>query len=131
MKHDEASRTAITLFVWEGVTNYLTAEAVDSILCWCSKAASRSRIVFTYVDKKVLTKPESFYGTRRIIKVLQDVGERWTFGIDPSELASYLAEHCLRLETDVAAAQYRKLYFKEASSKMKGYEFYRVATASI
>ncbi len=122
---------ATTLFVWEGVTNYLTAEAVDSTLSWCSKAASESQLVFTYIDKKVLTSPESFYGSKRIVKAVQGVGERWTFGIDPMELASYLKERGLRLESDVGAAQYRMLYFKEASLKMKGYEFYRVATASI
>lgn len=67
-----------TIFVWEGVTNYLTAEAVDSTLHWCSKAASKSLVVFTYIDKKVLSNPELFYGTKMIVKVLQDVGEKWT-----------------------------------------------------
>ena len=120
-----------TLFVWEGVTNYLTVEAVESTLCWCSKAASKSWVIFTYIDKKVLTSPESFYGTKNVSRMLKNVDEKWTFGIDPFELASFLKKQGLRLETDIGATEYRKLYFQESSLRMRGYEFYRVATASI
>ncbi len=119
------------LFVWEGVTNYLTAEAVDSTLEWCSRAASGSRLVFTYIDRKVLSDPGSFYGTENIVQILQDVGEKWTFGLEPAKLGSFLKERGLKLETDLSANQYRERYFKDAASKMKGYEFYRVAVAYV
>ncbi len=120
-----------TLFVWEGVTNYLTSEAVDSTLGWCSRAAPKSQLVFTYIDKEVLSNPSSFYGTEKIVQILQDVGERWTFGLEPAKLASYLKERGLKLESDLNATQYREQYFKDAASRMKGYEFYRVAVASV
>ncbi len=48
------------VFVWEGVSNYLTAESVDSMLLLCANAGSRSRVVFTYIDKKVLVDPKRF-----------------------------------------------------------------------
>jgi methyltransferase (TIGR00027 family) len=120
-----------TLFVWEGVTNYLTSEAVDSTVRWCSRAAPKSQLVFTYIDKEVLSNPSSFYGTEKIVQILQDVGERWTFGLEPAKLASYLKERGLKLESDLNATQYREQYFKDAASRMKGYEFYRVAVASV
>ena len=120
-----------TLFVWEGVTNYLTAEAVDSTLDWCSKAAPGSQLVFTYIDREVLSNPGSFYGTEKIVQILQDVGERWTFGLEPAKLASFLKERGFKLESDLSANQYRERYFKEAASSMKGYEFYRVAVACV
>src|SRR5208283_3456245 len=120
-----------TLFVWEGVTNYLTSEAVDSTLRWCSRAAPKSQLVFTYIDKEVLSNPGSFYGTEKTVQILRDVGERWTFGLEPGNLASYLKERGLKLENDLNAAQYRQRYFKEVSSRMKGYEFYHVAVASV
>jgi len=124
-------REMTTIFVWEGVTNYLPAESVNSTLRWCSQAAFKSQVVFTYVDKKVLTDPGSFYGQKRVIKMLGDVGERWTFGINPVELNAYLRQKGLQLKSDIGAAQYRRLYYQEASSKMRGYEFYRVATATV
>jgi methyltransferase (TIGR00027 family) len=42
-------KTAKTLFIWEGVTPYITAEAVDATLSWIrSNSAIRSAIVFDY-----------------------------------------------------------------------------------
>ncbi len=52
-----------TLVIWEGVTNFLTEDAVDATLRWCASAAGGSRVVFTYVDRKVLDAPEAFHGT--------------------------------------------------------------------
>ncbi len=123
--------TLPTLIVWEGVTNYLRPEAFDSTLRWCSRAAHGSQLVFTYIDREVLSNPGSFYGTEKIIQILQDVEERWTFGLEPAKLASYLKERGFSLESDLSATQYRKQYFKDGSSRMKGYEFYRVAVASV
>jgi len=131
MKNAGYTTTLPTLFVWEGVTNYLTPDAVDSTLRWCSGAVHGSQIVFTYIDRDVLSNPGSFYGTEKIVQVLQDVEEKWTFGLEPAKLASYLKERGLKLESDLNATQYRKKYFKDVSSRMKGYEFYRVAVASV
>ena len=120
-----------TVFIWEGVSNYLTAQTVDSTLLFCAKAAAGSRIVFTYIDKKVLDDPGAFYGTDEIVKLLSGVGERWTFGIQPDSLDAYLVERGLSLEMNMGAAEYRKRYFGDASLKMKGYESYRVAVAVV
>ena len=43
-----------TLFIWEGVTNYLTDDAVDGTLGWFAGAAPGSLVVFTYVHRQVL-----------------------------------------------------------------------------
>ena len=119
-----------TFIIWEGVSNYLLPEAVDSTLAWCGTAAVAGRVAFTYIDKKVLDNPRSFYGTDRITNLLKGVGERWTFGLNPEELRSYLEKRGLRLEIDSGATQYREKYFGKRSARMKGYEFYRLAVAS-
>jgi methyltransferase (TIGR00027 family) len=50
-------RTARTLFIWEGVTPYITAEAVDATLAWIlANSARRSAIIFDYhiaVERKL------------------------------------------------------------------------------
>lgn len=120
-----------TVFVWEGVSNYLTSEAVDSTLLFCSRAAPKSQLVFTYIDERILTDPQSFFGAEKIVKLLSDVGEKWTFGLDPQQLEYYLKQRGLKLEADLSAAQYRERYFKEGSLRMRGYEFYRVAIATV
>jgi methyltransferase (TIGR00027 family) len=123
--------SARTFILWEGVSNYLTEAAVDSILRWCSRASPGSRLLFTYVHRDVLERPSAFVGTDRLFASLDKVGEKLTFGIDPSELPTFLAERGLFLESDLGAADYRKLYFKDAADDMRGHEFYRVALARI
>lgn len=120
-----------TFIIWEGVSNYLTKEAVDKMLLWCAKAIAGGKVVFTYIDNQVLLNPESFYGTERVSNLVSSVGERWTFGMDPKEVKSYLLRLDLKLETDLSAIQYRQKYYADQSSKMRGYEFYHVAVASL
>jgi methyltransferase (TIGR00027 family) len=122
---------ARTFFLWEGVTNYLTEEAVDATLRWCSRAAPGSRILFTYVHRDVLTKPGAFVGTARLFASLEKLGEKWTFGIEPAELRQFLSERGLLLEIDLGACEYRERYFHAAAREMRGYEFYRIALARV
>jgi methyltransferase (TIGR00027 family) len=120
-----------TFFIWEGVTNYLTESAVDGTLRWCARAAPSSRIVFTYVHRGVLDDPASFFGTARLFDTLDASGERWTFGLDPAGLASFLAARGLQLDEDVGAEEYRLHCFGPSATAMRGYEFYRIACAHV
>lgn len=123
--------SARAFILWEGVTNYLTEEAVDATLRWCARARPGSRLLFTYVHRDVLTRPEAFVGTRNLFAALAKVGEKLTFGIEPSRLPQFLGERGLSLERDVGAAEYRARYFGDAARGMRGHEFYRVALARV
>jgi O-methyltransferase involved in polyketide biosynthesis len=83
----------------------LTEPAVDATLRWCARAATGSRLLFTYVHRDVLTRPETFVGTERLFASLARAGERLTFGIDPDALPGFLAARGLSLERDVGAAE--------------------------
>jgi methyltransferase (TIGR00027 family) len=131
---DEAGyqRERPTVFLWEGVTNYLTESAVDATLRWCARtAAGGSVMLFTYVHSDVLDHPEAFAGGRRLHATLDKVGEHLTFGMDPNDMKSYLAERGLDLDWDYGAAEYRSRYFGERAAGMVGHEFYRVARAQV
>lgn len=120
-----------TLFIWEGVTNYLTEAAVDATLRWCTSAAAGSTVLFTYVHRQVLESPATFEGTENLLATLRASGEHWTFGLDPSDLPHFLAQRGLVLERDVGASEYRALCFGSSASSMRGYEFYRIAVAHV
>jgi methyltransferase (TIGR00027 family) len=120
-----------TLVLWEGVTNYLTADAVDSTLQWCSTASPRSQLLFTYVHRDILTRPSAFVGTRNLFASLEKAGERFTFGMEPNQVPQYLAGRGLSLELDIGAAEYRARYFGAQARTMRGHEFYRVALARV
>jgi methyltransferase (TIGR00027 family) len=123
--------SARTFFLWEGVTNYLSPEAVDATLRWCARAAPGSLLLFTYVHRDVLDKPGAFAGTEPLFASLAKFGEKWTFGLDPSELRGYLAQRGLTLESDLGAREYRERHFGRAADAMRGYEFYRIALARV
>jgi methyltransferase (TIGR00027 family) len=121
----------LTLFIWEGVTNYLSGDAVDGTLRFCADAAEGSIVIFTYIDHRVLDAPQSFHGTKNLLATLRTAGERWTFGLDPSRSADFLAQRGLVLSEDVSASDYRARCFGSAAMHMRGYEFYRIAIARV
>ena len=123
--------SARTFILWEGVTNYLTDGAVDSTLRWCSRASAGSLLLFTYVHRDLLTRPNAFVGTKNLFASLEKAGETFTFGMKPSRVPQYLAERGLSLEHDVGAAEYRERYFGAAAGTTRGHEFYRIALARV
>jgi methyltransferase (TIGR00027 family) len=117
--------------IWEGVTNYLTAEAVDRTLRQIGEtAAEGSILLFTYIDRAVLASPEKFFGARRLIERLRSYGEPWTFGLDPGEVGSYLATRSFELLKDVGVSD---VWQRAGRSSLEphGYEFYRLASARV
>jgi O-methyltransferase involved in polyketide biosynthesis len=74
-EREPPSINRLTDLIWEGVTNYLTEAAVDATLRWCSRAARESLVLFTYVDRGILTHPGAYVGTDRLCASLATVGE--------------------------------------------------------
>lgn len=116
-----------SVIIWEGVTNYLTSEAVKNTFRWIGRFAPGSFVIFTYVHQDILDRPGSFYRGEKLLKDLDKIEERWTFGLRPEEVTSYLRQFSLELLHDVGADEYRAMYIPERTEK--GYEFYRVAVA--
>jgi methyltransferase (TIGR00027 family) len=131
MRRSDYDETRRTCFIWEGVSNYLTDAAVDAMVRWFAQAAVASEVIFTYVDRLILTDPDRFVGGRRLLATVERMGERWTFGLEPEAMPAYLAERSLELVDDMGAAEYRARYMPERTAGMKGYEFYRVARARV
>lgn len=119
------------VFVWEGVTNYLTANAVDALLRNVANCAGGSRIVFTYVHRHALDGSGKFPDAARIMSNVSKLGEPWTFGLIPEQLPAYLLERGLQLTRDEGARQYRSAYLGKNPEFMNGYDFYHVALACV
>jgi len=120
-----------TMFLWEGVTNYLNEDAVDATLRWCAQAAPGSSLLFTYIHSDVLTRPAQFVGADRLFASLNKAGEQLTFGMDPDAMSGYLDCRGFVSEWDLGASEYRARYFGRKAQSMVGHEFYRVALARI
>jgi methyltransferase (TIGR00027 family) len=125
----QPSRPAV--FLWEGVTNYLTGEAVDSVLQYVASCSPGSQIIFTYVHSGILDGSVRFQGGARLLRDVARLEESWTFGLSPDHLAEFLRDRGLCLGCDLSAREYRSRYFGAAAQRMKGYEFYHVAVARV
>ena len=117
-------------FVWEGVTNYLTSEAVDDALRQIAQAAAGSVLLFTYIHRGVLEQPELFFGAEKLMARLRSYGEPWTFGLDPAELKAYLAARGVQLISDFSVADVWEKTGRPVGDA-SGYRFYRLAAARV
>ncbi|HKE18378.1 MAG TPA: SAM-dependent methyltransferase [Kofleriaceae bacterium] len=120
-----------SVFVWEGVTNYLEADAVAGVLAMVGRAAPGSALVFTFIHRGVIDGTVEFDGAAKLVWNTRRLGEPWRFGLDPAELADYLARFGLGLEQDLGADEYRRLYLAAGARDLRGYAFYRVAVARV
>ena len=88
-----------TFFVWEGVTQYLTEQGVRATFDWLAKAATGSRLVFTYVRRDFLA-GKALYGWESGYK--RFVTTRvWLFGMEPELCLGFLHEYGWRVVEDV------------------------------
>ena len=118
-----------TTFVWEGVTPYLNQSAVEGVLALVGSTPSGSALVFTYVHRGVLDGSAHFAGANKVMSVVRRMGEPWSFGIMPEELADFVARFGLELLEDLGADEYRTRY--PWTHGVSGYAFYRIAIVRV
>jgi methyltransferase (TIGR00027 family) len=121
-----------TLFIWEGVTQYLTADAVTNTLAFVSGiSGAGSSIVFTYVRRGIVDGTDRPEWMGALLSFASKVGSPMTFGLDQAELAGYLADRGLMLVEDVGAADYQERYLEPVGRKLDVFDGERAALAVV
>jgi methyltransferase (TIGR00027 family) len=123
--------TRRTLVIWDGVTNYLQSEVVDSITRWVGGLVRGGQLIFTYVHSGVLDGSMSFEGAAAALRAVRKSGEPWTFGMHPDSVADYLNRRGLRLLANLGADEYRRRVIGPTAQQIGAYSFYYVALAEI
>ncbi len=133
----ESLRTAgyddklVTLFIWQGVSMYLTAEGVNDTLAYVvHNSGMGSAIVFDYVCREVL-EGEQQSEVRSMRRYRFMTGEGLTFGIPKGKAEEYLLQRGFRQAKDIGAGELKEAYFtgKNASRKVAG--GYGIAIATV
>jgi methyltransferase (TIGR00027 family) len=126
-------REAVTFFICEGVTHYLSPHAVDAIFRYVAgSAAVGSQIVFTYLHRGLLDGSVKFAGAADTLATVRRAGEPYTFGFDPVDLPRHLSALGLHLIEDVGASQYRERYLRpRGRAREQLADFQRAALAEI
>ena len=122
--------TRPAVFVWEGVTNYLTADAVDATLAVVrALAAPGSVLVFTYVHAGVIDGTVVFPEAQRWVHNVQRAGEPWTFGLVPTAVPDHLRARGFHLVTDVSTRDADGGRFAALGRRDVGSDLYHVVVA--
>jgi methyltransferase (TIGR00027 family) len=123
---------ATTLFLWEGTTPYLTAEAVSKTLRFiASSSGPRSAVVFDYVLQGVIDGHCTLRGARNEAELMKRTSEPFTFGIAHETLAGFLADLGLRVVSDVGGEDLAARYLPPARRDQYVKPWWRIVEAEV
>ena len=101
--HDRARPTA---FIWEGVTMYLTGEAIAAMLSAMSdRSPPRSTAIVTYFERARRSTVE-----KALLRVLTLVGEPIVSMFTEREVAALFAQHGFEVRSDEGDAEWSRRY---------------------
>jgi methyltransferase (TIGR00027 family) len=118
---------AATMFVWEGVTQYLTEEAVRKTLAFLSNAGAGSRLVFTYVQRDFLD-GLNLYGGEKLFERFVSRGV-WRFGIAPGAVGGLLKDYGWMERQQAGGAEFAARYVEPAGRDLPVFEIERCVYA--
>ena len=110
-------RDARTFFIWEGVTQYLTEDAVRSTLGALQAAPAGSRLVFTYVRKDFID-GLNMYGAGLLYKRFRQRQQVWRFGLNPEDVAAFVGEYGWRLIEQAGPDYFSRNYIEPAARNL-------------
>lgn len=121
-----------TLFIWEGVTQYITEEAVDHTLNYVANVSGAgTSIVFTYVRRGIIDgsdRPEWF---GLFLSFAGSVGSAMMFGLKQDEVERFLYKRGLNLVEDVGASEYKDRYLKPIGRELNVFDGERAVYAEV
>lgn len=110
-----------TFFIWEGVTQYLTEDAVRTTLEGLRPVAPGSRLVFTYVRRDFID-GVNLYGAKQLYRKVRRRRQLWHFGIAPEEVAGFLDEFGWRLVEQIGPEQIVQRYVQPTGRNLTASE---------
>jgi methyltransferase (TIGR00027 family) len=126
------SRQMKTLFIWEGVVYYLTAEAVDQTLEFVLKnSGAGSSIIFDYVYASALTAAHKREEIVRMERTKRYTGEGLVFGIEEGQVEEFLRVRGYTQILNVTSEDLKKIYFTGANQTRTIAPIYAIAHASV
>jgi methyltransferase (TIGR00027 family) len=108
---------ARTFFIWEGVTQYLTEDAVRATLRALQVTAAGSRLVFTYVRRDFVD-GVNMYDAAILYKRFRQRQQVWHFGLDPDEVAAFIAEYGWQLVEQAGPDYFVRNYIEPTGRRL-------------
>lgn len=100
-----------TLFLWEGVTYYLTEAAIKDTLSFIKVLSGpATNVAFDYFLKGVISGDKELYGAMEIQREVRKSGEPFHFGLDEGEINSFLSENGFEIISHYSPEEFEKKY---------------------
>lgn len=121
-----------TLFIWEGVTYYLTAEAVGGTLEFIAANSSEgSTIVFDYVYTSALTAARKRGEISRMQRYGRFTGEPLTFGIEEGKVNGFLGGQGYIEIENITGKDLKRMYCTGINQNRPIAPIYAIAHAAV
>ncbi len=114
--------TRKTLFIWEGVTYYISAAAVGATLDFITThSPAGSSVVFDYMPAAVIARKFNRYlDARRSARNVARKGEPWIFGIVAGQAATFVSQYGLQTISDLDPDQLAAKYLVRSDGTLDG-----------
>ena len=114
-------RNKTTLFIMEGIIQYLNKEAVDELFKLLYELAEpESKVVFDYIYASVLRKENIYYGEKDIYKKVNSVQEPWLFGIEKGGMEAFVKNYNFSLIQNLDSEDLEKMFFRDEQGQIIG-----------
>lgn len=123
-----------TLFIWEGVVYYLDeASVADTLGSIARNSAPGSLVIFDYIPPEVAAGATADPVAMAVYKAVKRLGEPLKSGIEPADVAGYLAKQGLEMKSNHGPDYMLKQYLIGSNGKPRGTlpEFFWMATAVV
>jgi methyltransferase (TIGR00027 family) len=124
--------TLKSLFIWQGVTYYLQAEAVDSTLAFVAQhSAPGSVIIFDYIYTSLLDGTVRHGEVTRMQRYRRMTGEGLTYGIPEGEVEEFLQQRGFDQVKDTHSEELKEMYFKDVNQNRQVVSGYAIVSARV
>ena len=125
-------RNSKTLFIWEGVTMYLSAEAVDETLAFVvNNSGEGSSIIFDYIYQSVVDGTCEMEAARGGREYVARIGEPFTFGIGENAIDEFLSKRGYCQINNATPEFLQGTYFKGVNQGRKVTPFQAIVHATV
>ena len=112
-----------SLFIWEGVSYYLEAAAVDAILAFFHRAShGESTIAFDYTTPISESNWDALHGAKEFAQTMKEhhADEALMFAIADHDLASFLVKRGLRIVEHLDSEEIERRFLTDENGSLIG-----------
>jgi len=125
-------RSLKTLFIWEGVTMYLTAEAVDQTLAFIpANSGKGSSVVFDYLFESVVDGTADLMEVKILRQTTARLREPLLFGIREDSIGEFLSSRGFDLVQNMSGKSLKDAYFQGKGQQRKVFALTAIVSARV